>query len=181
MIFAKAESRGIIPELCEAIDDRFASSDNPTRTQTEGAFAQMFTDMMGNVQAYIRNISLAVMFSLTLVAANAMAMALRERTTEIAVLKAIGFPRSRVLGMVLGESCLISGIGGVVGLVAGCGFLQALHAGMVQMFPLTIFDLAGPWMLITVAIGVGIGLVSGLVPAVRAARLSVVDGLRRVI
>lgn len=180
-IFAKAASSGAIPGICRAIDDRFGSSDNPTRTQTEAAFAQMFTDMMGNIQAYIRNIGFAVMFSLTLVAANAMAMSLRERTTEIAVLKAIGFPRGRVLGMVLGESCFIAAVGGVVGLGVGGGFLELLHQASAQFFPFGLGDLVGPWMLSIVVIAVGIGLVSGIVPAVRAARLSVIDGLRRVV
>lgn len=180
-IFAKAASASVIPGLCRAIDDRFASSENPTRTQTEGAFAQMFTDMLGNIQAYIRNIGLAVMFSLTLVAANAMAMALRERTTEIAVLKAIGFSKRRVLAMVLGESCFIAAVGGVVGLAVGSLFMEGLHQAVRQFFPLGIRDMAGPWMLLIILIALGIGLASGIVPAVRAARLSVIDGLRRVI
>ncbi len=180
-IFAKAASSGAIPGICRAIDDRFASSDNPTRTQTEAAFAQMFTDMMGNIQAYIRNIGFAVMFSLTLVAANAMAMSLRERTTEIAVLKAIGFPRTRVLGMVLGESCLIAAVGGVVGLAVGGLFLELLHQASSQFFPFGVSDLIGPWMLFIVLVAFGIGFLSGIVPAFRAARLSVIDGLRRVV
>lgn len=180
MIFAKAESASVIPAICQAIDDRYASSDNPTRTQTEAAFAQMFADMMGNIQAYIRNIGLAVMFSLTLVAGNAMAMSMRERTTEVAVLKAIGFSRSRVLNMILGESCLIAAVGGLLGLAVGGGFLQLLHKGVSQMFPLSFWDMAGPWMLWIIGIAAGIGLVSGVIPAIRAAQLSVVDGLRRV-
>ena len=179
-IFAKAESADVIPALAQSIDDRYASSDNPTRTQTEAAFAQMFSDMMGNIQAYIRNIGLAVMFSLTLVAANAMAMSMRERTTEVAVLKAIGFPKSRVLKMILGESCLIAAFGGVIGLAVGGGFLQLMHTGSPQFFPFSLADMAGPWMLWIIAIAVGIGLISGIVPAIRAAQLSVVDGLRRV-
>ena len=126
-IFAKTESAAAIPAVCQAIDDRFGSSDNPTRTQTEEAFAQMFSDMLGNVQAYIRNIGLAVMFSLTLVSGNAMAMAMRERTTEVAVLKAIGFRRTRVLNMVLGESCLIAAVGGLFGLAAGGLLLELMH------------------------------------------------------
>jgi putative ABC transport system permease protein len=181
IIFAKAESASVIPALCQAIDDRFASSDNPTRTQTETAFAQMFADMLGNIQVYIRNIGLAVMFSLTLVSANAMAMAMRERTTEVAVLKAIGFSRARVLNMVLGESCLIAAIGGLLGLAVGGGFLELLHQGAPQFFPFGLTDMAGPWMLWIVAVAVGIGLLSGMVPAVRAAQLSVIDGLRRVV
>jgi putative ABC transport system permease protein len=179
-IFAKASSATVIPSLCQAIDDRYASSDNPTRTQTEAAFAQMFTDMLGNLQTYIRNIGLAVMFSLTLVAANAMAMSMRERTTEVAVLKAIGFSRARVLNMILGESCLISAIGGLLGLAVGGGFLQLVHSAFPQVIPFSVADMAGPWMLWIVGIAVGIGLISGIVPAVRAAQLSVVDGLRRV-
>jgi putative ABC transport system permease protein len=181
MVFAKAKSAGVIPSLCQAIDDRFASSDNPTHSQTEAAFAQMFADMAGNVQVYIRNISLAVMFSLTLVSANAMAMAMRERTTEVAVLKAIGFSRQRVLNMILGESCFISAIGGLLGLAVGGIFIELLHQAMPQIMPLSISDMVGPWMLWIVAVAVGIGLLSGMVPAIRAAQLSVVDGLRRVV
>ncbi|AMV18952.1 ABC transporter permease [Planctomyces sp. SH-PL14] len=179
-IFAKIASAGTIPDVIKTIDSQFASSDNPTRTQTEAAFAQMFTDMMGNIQAYIQNIGLAVVFSLSLVAANAMAMSMRERTTEIAVLKAIGFPRSRVLGMILGESILIAFLGGVFGVTLGCGAIEGLHNISAQFFPFGIADMAGPWILVLLGVGAGIGLVSGIVPGVRAAQLSVVDGLRRV-
>lgn len=180
-IFAKVASAEQIPKVIGVIDEKFASSQNPTRTQTEAAFAQMFTDMLGNIQAYIRNIGLAVVFSLSLVAANAMAMSMRERTTEVAVLKAIGFTRGRVLGLILGESCMISLLGGLIGVFLGCLFLQALHGISSQFFPFGVLDLVGPWLLVLVAIAAGIGLVSGIVPAIRAAQLSVVDGLRRVI
>lgn len=180
-IFAKVNSAAEIPGVIEAIDTHFASSQNPTRTQTEAAFAQMFADMMGNIRAYIRNIALAVAFSLSLVAGNAMAMSMRERTTEVAVLKAIGFPRKRVLWMILGESCLIAFLGGVLGTGLGCLFLQGLHTMSTQMFPFGIMEMAGPWLLALLAAAAGIGLVSGIVPAVRAAQLSVIDGLRRVV
>jgi putative ABC transport system permease protein len=180
-IFAKVASSDKIARVIEQIDDKFESSDNPTRTQTEAAFAQMFTDMLGNLQAYIRNIGLAVVFSLSLVAANAMAMAMRERTTEISVLKAIGFPKNRVLRMVLGEAIIISMCGGLLGIGLGCGFLESLHGLIPQMFPFSIIDMVGPWLLWLVVISAGIGLVSGIVPAFRAANLSVIDGLRRVV
>jgi putative ABC transport system permease protein len=180
-IFAKVESSQAVASVCQAIDDRFRSSNNPTRTQTEAAFAQMFADMMGNVQAYIRNIGLAVVFSLSLVAANAMAMSMRERTTEIAVLKAIGFTRRRVMGMVLGESCCIAVLGGVLGILLGGAGLQGLHQIMVQFFPFSFVEMAGPWLLYLLATAAGIGFVSGIVPALRAAQLSVVAGLRQVV
>jgi putative ABC transport system permease protein len=180
-IFAKTKDPASMPTLCKAIDERFSSSDNPTRTQTESAFAQMFSDMMGNIQAYIFNIGLAVVFSLSLVAANAMAMSMRERTTEVAVLKAIGFSKLNVLWFVLGESCWISVLGGLIGIGIGCLCLQVLHTMSAQFFPFSVFEFAGPWMLMLLATAAGIGFVSGIVPAIRAAQLSVVDGLRRVI
>ena len=179
-IFAKTESADAIPGIIQAIDRKFASSQTPTRTQTEAAFAQMFADMLGNIQAYIRIIGLAVVFSLSLVTANAMAMSMRERTTEVAVLKAIGFSRGRVLRLVLGESCLIAALGGIVGVAMGCLFLEMLHGVNTQFFPFGIAEMAGPWLLYFLVIAAGIGIVSGLVPAVRAAQLSVVDGLRQV-
>jgi putative ABC transport system permease protein len=180
-IFARCETTDAVASISKAIDERFASSDNPTRTQTEAAFAQMFADMLGNIKSYIRNIALAVIFSLSLVAGNAMAMSMRERTTEVAVLKAIGFSKQRILSLVLGESTLIALVGGLFGIALGAGCLQMMHNASAQFFPLSFQELLGPWVLGLVTVALGIGLVSGLVPAVRASQLSVVDGLRRVI
>lgn len=180
-IFAKTKDADSMAPICKAIDERFASSDNPTRTQTESAFAQMFADMLGNIQVFILVIGIAVVFSLTLVAATAMAMSMRERTTEIAVLKAIGFSKMKVLWMVLGESCWIALIGGLLGVGIGCLCLNGLHSISAQLFPFSIFDMAGLWLVALLVVAVGIGFVSGIVPAIRAAQLSVIDGLRRVI
>jgi putative ABC transport system permease protein len=180
-IFAKCSAAGQIPQIITAIDDRFASSDDPTRTQTEAAFAQMFADMLGNIQAFIRNIALAVVFSLSLVAGNAMAMSMRERVTEVAVLKAIGFPRAHVLRMILGESCIIAISGGLLGVIMGCGCLTLLHGAMPQWFPFAVHEMLGLWTIWGLLVAIVIGLVSGIVPAVRAANMSVIDGLRRVV
>lgn len=180
-IFARVNLSEDMGTVSQRIDDRFASSDNPTRTQTEAAFAQMFTDMMGNVQFYILVIGIAVVFSLSLVAANAMAMSMRERTTEIAVLKAIGFSRRRVLVTVLGEACSITFLGGMMGVFLGCSCLELLHQASSQFMPLSIFEMIGPWMAYLLMTAAGIGLASGIVPAIRAAQLSVIDGLRRVV
>ena len=180
-IFARVAHSASMADVSQKIDERFASSDNPTRTQTEAAFAQMFTDMLGNVRAYIQNIGLAVVFSLSLVAANAMAMSMRERTTEIAVLKAIGFSRRRVLVTILGEACSITLLGGLLGIVIGCSCLELLHQLSSQFMPISVFEMLGPWLVYLLATAAGIGLVSGIVPAVRAAQLSVTDGLRRVV
>ena len=110
-IFARILKTPEIPGVIKKIDDRFASSDTPTRSQTEAAFAQMFVDMLGDIQFVILAISFLVVICLSLIAANSMAMAMRERVTEIAVLKAIGFSRQRILVMVLGEAFVVSFLG----------------------------------------------------------------------
>ena len=179
-IFARISSSDSIPTVIKSIDDKFGSSDTPTRSQTEAAFAQMFVDMLGNVQVLIRNIGLAVVFSLSLVTANSMAMAMRERVTEIAVLKAIGFPRSRVLFMVLGEACAISMLGGFLGVGMGCLFLQGMNRLMPRFFPFTVMEMLGPWISYGLIAAAVLGLISGIVPAIRAAQMSVIDGLRRI-
>jgi putative ABC transport system permease protein len=175
--FVKAASEDVIPRICESIDRGFASSEFPTWTQSHQEFARLFAKFLGNIQAYIRNIGLAVVFALTLVAANSMAMSMRERTVEVALLKAIGFRPPLVLALVLGEAVLVAAIGGVLGVAAA----QALWAAVHQMFPqyLPLGHIA--WMVVVygIIVAIAIGLVSGLVPAIRAARLSVIDGLRR--
>jgi putative ABC transport system permease protein len=170
-------------EMCNEIDAKFVNSENATRTRTEAAFSKMFADMVGDVQLFIRYISLAVVFSLTLVTATAMAMSIRERTTEVAVLKAIGFTKQRVLTMILGESVLIACLGGILGIATGLGMLHMLSTVPIaaSMFPFPIWRLVGPWLLGLVGVAGAIGLISGTVPAIWAAGISVVDGLRQVV
>ena len=180
-VFVKAKEGNSLAGLCSSVDKSFESSDNPTRTQTEAEFAQMFAEMLGNLKLYITMIGCAVVFSLTLVAATAMAMSMRERTTEIAVLKAIGFQRGSVLYLVLGESCVIALIGGLLGVAIGSGLIQLAYVSAPQIFPVDIKTLAGPWMAYGVLAAGFVGISSGLVPAMLAARLSVIDGLRRVV
>ena len=167
----------------EETDAAFANSENQTRTRTEAAMQRMFADMIGDVQSYIRYISIAVVFALALVAGTAMAMSIRERTTEVAVLKAIGFSKHRVLALVLGESTMIATLGGVLGITMGLLGLHLLAQVPVaqRLFPISVTDLAGPWLAGLVCVAAVVGLVSGLVPAVLAAQLSVVNGLRRVV
>ena len=106
---------------------------------------------------------------------------MRERVTEIAVLKAIGFSKPRVLGLVLGESCAVSLLGGFFGVGLGCLCLQLMHLAMPQMFPFPIMDFVGLWTFAGIFVAAAIGFISGIVPAILAAQLSVIDGLRRVV
>jgi putative ABC transport system permease protein len=180
IVMLRAASAAKMPTVMQAIEASFASSDAPVKPMTEKQFAQSFMEMMGNVRGFIRLTSTAVVLALLFVAANTMAMSLRERTREIALLKAIGFNQSTVLGMFLAESVAIGLLGGILGalgakLLFASVDLSTIDAGLAFFFI--------PWRtaLWGLALAAGIGLVSGLIPAWQAARISVVDGLRKVV
>jgi putative ABC transport system permease protein len=179
IIFVRAESAEAINQLAVQIDKHFENSDHPTLSQSHQAFAAQFAKFAGNLQGYVQNIGLAVVFALTVVSGNAMAMSIRERTNEIAVLKAIGFSRAMVLLMVLGESVLISLVGGLLGVLAGRGVWSVVHFLWPQYLPL---DWVAPIILLQgLLLSAAIGFVSGLGPAVRASGISVVTGLRKIV
>jgi putative ABC transport system permease protein len=181
IVVVKCTSADKMTSLKQQIDSAFANSDTPTRTQTEEAFNNMFAEMIGDLKGMIRWIGIAVVCSLIFVAGNAMAMALRERTTEVAVLKAIGFGRVLVVNLVLAEAVLVTLIGGLLGTLGSKAYFDAVDISKFAPQFLPFFFV--PWRTALIGIGVslGIGLVSGFIPAVRAAQLSVVNGLRKVV
>ncbi|HEY2840274.1 MAG TPA: FtsX-like permease family protein, partial [Pirellulales bacterium] len=179
-IFVKAKSPEAMGDLMDEIKYKFQNTDAPVRAVTEQAFRQMFSEMIGNVKDYIRNVALAVVISLMLVAGNAMAMSMRERTREVAVLKAIGFTRFIVLVLVLVEAVLIAMAGGVVG-VLGARLLFATFDVFRGIPGLSAFYIPWSTVIFGMALSAMIGFCSGVIPAWRAAQVSVVDGLRKVI
>ncbi len=181
MIFIKCKNADIMPSLSKKIDDLYHNSEFPTRTQTEEAFAKMYSDMLGDLQNAIYGIGAAVVVSLLLVAGNAMAIAIRERTSEVAILRAIGFSKGRVLSLVLTEAILVASLGGALGSLgckALCDFVDVAKysAGFLPVFFV-------PWKiaLFGLAVSFFIGFASGVVPALLAANSSVINGLRKVV
>jgi len=161
--------------VAKAIDAEFANSTSETRTQTESAFAAAFVKQMGNIEFLIRAIGSIVFFTLLLVTGNTMAIAVRERTNELAVLKAIGYSDRFVLGLVLAESVLIATVGGAVGLWLAHGLTtQDITQGLILLY------LPASALALGLLIAVGTGVLAGLLPALGAMRLSVIDALRRV-
>jgi putative ABC transport system permease protein len=161
--------------VAEAVDSEFANSANETRTQSESAFAAGWMEQMGNIEFLVFAIGSIVFFTLLLVTGNTMAIAVRERTNELAVLKAVGYSDRFVLGLVLAESALIAVVGGVIGLWLASGIVeQDITQGLIPLY-LPRGTLAGG-----VVVTIATGLLAGLLPAVSAMRLSVVDALRRV-
>ena len=178
MIFTRCRTAADMPVLCKKIDDLYRNSDFPTRTQTEEAFGKMFEEMMGDLKGMIFWIGFAVVFSLLFVAGNSMAMSMRERTTEVAVLKAIGFNKSLILFLVMTESILVAGAGGVARLLGCKGLCDLVDISRYTAGFLPFFYV--PWSVALVGLGVSllVGFVGGIYPAFRAATLPVIDGLR---
>jgi len=159
----------------KAIDAEFANSASETRTQSESAFAASFVKQMGNIQFLMLAIGSVVFFTLLLVTGNTMAIAVRERTNELAVMKAVGFSDGFVLGLVLAESVLIAAVGGGLGLwLARLVVAQDLTHGLILMY------MSGAAIAGGVGLTLATGVLAGLLPALGAMRLSVVDALRRI-
>ncbi len=163
--------------VSKAIDALFANSPFETLTQTEKAFAASFVKQMGNIELLVMTIGSVVFFTLLLVTGNTMAIAVRERSGELAVLKTVGFSDARVLRLILAEAVLIAGQGGFIGLALAKlvipGLSRALPMlGVLYVSPLT-FGLG-------FVLALGVGAAAGLLPALGAMKLRVVDALRRV-
>lgn len=164
-------------EIAGRLDSQFANSSAETKTSTEKAFLQGFVNQVGNIKAMIVAILAAVLFTLfLLVLANTMAQAVRERTSELAVLKTLGFSNPLILGLVLGESMFLALIGGVLGLAVTwvAVDLGSFNNALLPVFAMRIRD---------VVIGLGLccalGFVAGALPAMTAMRLRITDALRR--
>lgn len=165
-------------QVAQAIDAAFHNSPQPTKSESEKAFVLDFIATLGNVKGFILGISGAVCFAILLVSANTMAMSVRERTREVAVLKALGFTRRLLLVLFVGESVAIALAGGVLGSLAGAAVVKIL-AGVPQMQGL-LNGVTVTWQTLGVAwlIAALVGLLSGLFPSYHAASTEIVQGLR---
>ena len=163
-------------EISQRIDDEFANSRAETKTEPEGAFLQGFANQIGDIGMIFMSIIAAVFFTILLVTGNTMAYAVRERTNELAVLKALGFTDSGVLGLVLGESLVLCAIGGGVGL-ALAWFLVSM--GDPSNGALPAFFIPPRDMILGVVLIVLMAFIAGILPALQAQRLRIADALRR--
>lgn len=168
-----------IAEVAAAIDAEFANSPAETKSESEGAMFQGFAQQIGDIALIVTGVLGAVFFTILLVAGNTMAQSVRERTQELGVLKAIGFTNTLVLGVVLGESLVITVLGGLGGLAAGWMMVTALgQVGFIsQYFP--VFFMPQKDILIGAALTLVLGLVAGLLPAIQAMKLRLAEALRR--
>ncbi len=161
--------------VAQAIDALSANSDHETRTQTESEFQQAFLKQFADIGLIVTSIMGAVFFTLILLTGNTMAQATRERIPELAIFKTLGFGDGTVLALVLAESVLLVGLGGVLGLSLASLAIPGLASASGGMVPFQGVPAATWWMGLLLACGIGV--VVGLLPALRARRLKIVDAL----
>lgn len=166
------------PRIAKAIDAEFANSPNETKTETESAFAANWVKQFGNIQFLIVSIGTVVFFTLLLVTGNTMAISVRERTSELAVFKAIGFSDRAVLLFVLAEALTIALFGGLLGILGALIVVPALGKALTGLLPSIV--LAPSMVVFGLGLAILVGFASGVIPGVSAMRLRVVNALRRV-
>lgn len=163
-------------ELARAIDLRFANSPAQTRSETELSFIKSIADSVGDLGVITTTVLTMVFFTILLVAGNTMAQAVRERTQEIGVLKALGFTDVTILSLVLFESVIIAAIGGGVGLALG---VAGVRRGDPTGGALPIFYISPTDVMMGVVYLILLGFLAGILPAFQAMRISTVNALRK--
>lgn len=177
----KLDSPENVPAVVKTVEAMYESSAAPVRAETEEAFALSFLEMMGNIRLLFSSIGLAIVISILFITANTMAMAARDRVREVAVLRTLGFQRGQVTTLVLAESLLVGVLGAVIGAGGASGLIGFAAKAAEDFFPALSAMQPTPGMLgLSMFIGLGIGFVSGIFPAWSAARIDIVDGLRKV-
>jgi putative ABC transport system permease protein len=164
-------------EVAKRVDAEFENSPAETKTEPEGAFIQGWASQIGNIVFIVAAILSAVFFTILLVTGNTMAQAVRERTGELGVLKAIGFTNGQVVALVLAEACLLTVIGGTVGLALARAITPVVAEKLAGLLPM--FFLPTHALFTGLGLSIALGLVTGIFPALQAMRLRVADALRR--
>jgi len=166
-------------QVIAAIDQRFANSPYETKTETEQAFSAQFASMLGNLNLLLGSVALAVVLSTLFVAGNTMAMSVRERTTEIAVMRTLGFRALTIFLLVVGEGLLVAVVGGAMGAALARVVVNAEFLGLAGGF-IPLFGVNNWNVVVGIGLSVLIGVLAAVIPATMASRLRIVDALRRV-
>jgi putative ABC transport system permease protein len=174
-----ADSPANVSKVAAAVDDMFRNSPQPTKTESEKAFGLDFVAMLGNVKAFILSICGAVVFATLLVSANTMAMSIRERTREVAVLKTLGFTKKAVLILFVAEAVVVAVIGGAAGMLVGYGLMSMIsHSPQAGFFQgITVNPTT---MVLALLLSGLVGFLAALFPSYNASRIGIVEGLRHI-
>ncbi len=169
-----------VAPVSATIDGLFRNAPQRTKTESQEAFRLSFVSTLGNVKAFILGICAAVVFAILLVSANTMAMSVRSRTREVAVLKTLGFTRQRVLSIFVSEAVALAVAGGMLGVLGAAGLIGWLtHSSIAVGIPAGM-RVTFPTMCAALVVAATVGFVSGYLPAYTASRINIVDGLRHI-
>jgi putative ABC transport system permease protein len=177
-VVLRVNDRNKSADIARTIDGMFANSSTETKTATEKAFIQGFANQMGNIGALITAVAAAVFFTMLLVTANTMGQSIRERFSEIGVMKTLGYSNATVTGLVLGEALLVTALGAIIGLTLAALTSVGLAQALAQFFPVLGMPpsvYASGALLVVV-----LGALAAAQPCVQANRLKIVDALRKV-
>jgi len=171
---------GDVARVSSAVDGMFRNAPLQTKTESEKAFQLDFVATLGNVKAFILGICGAVVFAILLVSANTMAMSVRGRTREVAVLKTLGFTRRRLLSLLVGEAVGLAVMGGALGVVVAIPVIQGLTRRFVALGVPLNMKVTLPTVGLSLLVASVVGFVSGYLPAYKASRMNIVEGLRHI-
>jgi putative ABC transport system permease protein len=174
------DSADAVARVSGQIDDMFRNSPLQTKTESEKAFQLDFVATLGNVKAFILGICGAVVFTILLVSANTMAMSVRSRTREVAVLKTLGFTGQRLLSLFVGEAVGLAVAGGALGVIAAIPLIQALTQRFVALGVPLNMKVTPETVGMALIVAAIVGFLSGYLPAYKASRMNIVEGLRHI-
>ncbi len=177
---AQIDSADDVGRVSEQIDGMFRNSPLPTKSESEKAFQLGFVASLGNVKAFILGICGAVAFAIMLVSANTMAMSVRSRTREVALLKTLGFTRRSVLAIFVSESVALAIAGGVLGILIAIPLIALLTRTFIALAVPLDMKVNTPTVALALFVAVSLGLLSGYFPAYNASRTGIVEGLRHI-
>ena len=166
------------PQVIDGITKAFENTANPVRAETERAFQMSFVSMWGNIKILISSICSVVVFTLLLVSASTMSMAIRERFRELAVLKAIGFRRHELFSFILAESFGLAMAGAFLGAGSAWALANGIDIAKVTNGMFFSFEVTPQILGTALTVAAGIGIVASLAPSISVARTSMVEGLR---
>jgi putative ABC transport system permease protein len=173
-----ADNAAVVSGLIARIDKTFANSDAETKTETERAFQLSFVSMFGNIKMLIGSISTVIVFTMILVTASTMSMAIRERSREIAILKAVGFDARQVFGLILAESFGLAMAGGMIGCFGAWMLFSSIDIYKVSRGFFIKFDVTPHILASGLMVAALLGFISCLAPAYASIKASVVEGLK---
>jgi putative ABC transport system permease protein len=178
MFAVLAESPEAVPAVARAIDEQFRNADTQTKTDTEQNFVLSVISFLGNVKLFLMAVCGALTLTVLLVAANTMAMSVRERVSEIGILKTLGFTKENVLFLIVGESVVLAIAGGLLGFALAYGIVAVLRTKHAAMISLHLLEISPPLAAVGMVLAVAVGLASSAGPALGAARRGILECLR---